>query len=104
MILVYFCLLLISLMGFKVNLKGFNADYLSRDTTLAIKGFFVILVFCRHFKQYVTLGDNLLDKMFIKADSLLGQLIVVMFLFYSGYGIFVQIKKSSGGGVYKLIS
>ncbi len=97
MIIVYICLLLISLAGVKIKLKGFNTEYLSRDTTLSIKGFFTVLVFCRHFKQYVALGENLLDRWFLNIDGYLGQLIVVMFLFYSGYGIFIQIKRSSKG-------
>ena len=93
MILVYFALLALLLIGTRIDLSAFNERYLSRDTTLAIKGFFVILVFCRHFKQYVTLSDNIIDRMFLYVDRVLGQLIVVMFLFYSGYGIIVQTMK-----------
>ena len=101
--LVYIALLLLALKGIKACFKGFNEEYLSRDSTLAIKGIFVILVFCRHYKQYVSLGDNLLDGLFIYVDGLLGQLIVVIFLFYSGYGIITQIKNSAGG-VHRLFS
>ena len=93
MICVYMVLALTALIGIKVYPKGFNDAYLSKDTTLAIKGFFVVLVFCRHFKQYVSFeNNNLLDRLFVFADTLLWQLIVVMFLFYSGYGILVQIR------------
>lgn len=97
MILAYFIILLISLIGIKVNLAGFNDEYASKNSTLCVKGLFVLFVFCRHFKQYAIFDDSLLDQLFIKADYLLWQLIVVMFLFYSGYGIITQIKESLGG-------
>ncbi len=96
MICVYIALLLVSIIGVKFFLKGFNSEYISCNLTLSIKGIFVILVFCRHYIQYVTFEDNLLDRLFIYVDNLLGQLIVVMFLFYSGYGIMTQIQKATG--------
>ena len=92
MIIVYFLIFVLILIGIKPKLNSFNDGYLSRSQTTAIKGIFVILVFCRHFKQYVTLNDNFLDKSFSIADDTLRQLIVVMFLFYSGYGIIKQIQ------------
>ena len=96
MIIVYLLLFILILIGIKPQLNSFNNEYISRDSTISVKGIFVLLVFCRHFRQYVVFGDNFLDKLFVVADSMLGQLIVVMFLFYSGYGIIKQIQKSNG--------
>ena len=56
--------------------------YLDKDNTLPIKGFFVILVFLAHFKQYIDLSSSLLDMAFDYIHKLSGQLIVTMFLFY----------------------
>ena len=65
-----------------------NLDYLDRETTDAIKGFFIGTVFFRHFAMYASEG-----LFWRPIDSWLSQLIVVMFLFYSGYGMMVQYSK-----------
>ena len=83
--------ILISIYGIKVNIKGYNESYISKKQTTAINGLFVVLVFFRHFSQYIELGRQ--DLFFQKIDTLLGQLIVVPFLFYSGYGIMFSIMK-----------
>lgn len=72
--------------------KGFNDGYLSRNDTTAMKGIFVFMVLMSHFTQYYhmsTAFDN--PYKWLKSNS--GQLVVVMFLFYSGYGIFESLKK-----------
>lgn len=94
MICFYVGAFILCLIGIKSYLKDFNNEYISRSSTFSIKGIFVILVFCRHFNQYVSWGDNILDKLFLTVDGFLGQLIVVMFLFYSGFGIIKQIQNS----------
>ena len=66
--------------------------YLDRDNTLSIKGFFVILVFFRHFRQYIELSSSFADKAFAVIDNYSGQLIVTLFLFYSGFGIYYSIE------------
>lgn len=72
--------------------KGFNENYLSRETTTAIKGIFVFFVFLSHFSQYFPYGSEP-DHWFYFVKHNSGQLVVTMFLFYSGYGIFESIKK-----------
>jgi hypothetical protein len=70
---------------------------LSIEQCNAIKGISILLVFVRHVNQYVKecgysydlLGDNL----FLTIDNAIGQLCVVMFLFYSGYGTQLSILK-----------
>ena len=71
--------------NFKIVKKDFAKSYLSIKTTTAINGFFVLLVFLRHFRQYITIGKH--DKIFDWIDGRTGQLIVTTFLFYSGYGM-----------------
>ncbi|MDE5984944.1 MAG: acyltransferase family protein [Eubacterium sp.] len=72
--------------------NGFNKDYISKDSTTAINGIFVILVFLRHFAQYFSL-DSASDAAFIEVNNFLNQLIVVPFLFFSGYGTMLSIMK-----------
>ena len=68
-------------------------QYLTKDATLPVKGFFVLLVFYRHFKACLTYTGSATDLIFLRLDHVSGQLIVTMFLFYSGYGIYESIKK-----------
>lgn len=79
----------------KFNKNGINSLFLLKEETLPIKGVFVILVFFRHFRGYVDMDHGLLNHLFVMIDSRSSQLIVTMFLFYSGYGIFEQIKKNN---------
>ena len=81
----------------RIKLLSFNWDYCSREQTTSIKGIFVILVFLSHFSSYVTWTGNKLDEVFRILNSWIGQLMVVMFLFYSGFGIYRKIMENQGG-------
>ena len=74
--------------------KEFNSDYMSKDSTNIIKGVFVILVFFSHCSQYITLSGPY-DEPYNAVRIFLGQMIVAVFLFYSGYGIMESINKKS---------
>lgn len=77
----------------KIRLKdGYFKDYLSSNNTLPIKGIFVLIIFFSHSKNYIVL-NSIIDKPMLLLNNWLGQSIVAMFLFYSGYGIYEQIKK-----------
>ena len=77
--------------------EGFYDDFLSVDKTNAIKGIFIVVVFINHIKEYyVKTGADLshwYDSAFFIPAKAFGQLMVVMFLFYSGYGVYESIKK-----------
>ncbi len=83
----------VCLYGMKLApLKSFNDGYISRSDTTAVKGIFVFMVFMSHFTQYYQMNtafDN--PYKWLKSNS--GQLVVVMFLFYSGYGIYESLKR-----------
>lgn len=66
-------------------------DYLSLEACNPIKGIFVIIVFFRHYREFVIL-DNIWTEPYAFIDSVLGQMIVVAFLFYSGYGVMCSIE------------
>lgn len=75
----------------QVHIKSINTNYASKENTLVIKGFFVLCVFLSHIRTYVTF-QNFGDSLVIRGLDLLGQLMVTLFLFYSGYGVFESIK------------
>ena len=92
MVLVILPVLVLALYGVKFTGKGIRPDYISRESTQAVKGIFVLLVFLRHYKSCVSL-TGALDRPFLKLNNWLGQLIVVLFFFYSGYGVYTSYRK-----------
>lgn len=72
-------------------------DYLSKEKTGAIKGIFVIMVLVKHYTGYYV-ANNAFDAAPKAFLSSFAQLVVTMFLFYSGYGIMESVKKK--GGIY----
>ncbi len=85
-------IVVLSLIGIKFFIKDFNKEYLSKDTTSSIKGIFILIVFYSHLVTY-TIIQRSKDFMMLEVRNFLGQLMVTMFLFYSGYGIYESIKK-----------
>lgn len=90
--MLFFLILLIVLLFFSLEknssipMQGLSIKY-----TQAIKGFFVITIFFSHFCSYVHL-EAWYDKPLQTYCTLLGQLMVAPFLFYSGFGIFESVK------------
>ncbi|MDE6519953.1 MAG: hypothetical protein K2K91_05760 [Ruminococcus sp.] len=74
------------------NIGKKNDDYLSVRQTQAVNGYFIILVFLRHFWQYIEVPGKF-DHLFDAVNSGLGQMIVTTFMFYSGYGVTVSVLK-----------
>lgn len=87
----YFILIfIISLIGIKFYNKKFNKDYNNKSNSKAIKGIFILIVFFSHCLQYISL-NNSLDLFAVKLTRWFDQLMVAMFLFYSGYGVMQSI-------------
>ena len=70
----------------------YNSEYLSIKHTHMVNGIFIVLVFLRHFWQYVDQSAPY-DTAFDAVNSFLGQTIVTSFMFYSGYGVTASIQK-----------
>lgn len=64
-----------------------NSDYIDKKMCNVVKGFFILVVFFSHFQQYVEAAGGW------TINTHLGQLIVAMFLFYSGFGVMESIKR-----------
>lgn len=84
-------LFLLCLYGIHFTVRGFHEDFLSKEKTNSIKGIFILLIVLSHSLQYIEgssyLFDCFGDNAFTWFFSHLGQMVVVMFLFYSGYGV-----------------
>ena len=87
-------LLLLGIVGVPKKLSRPNeGNFLSREMTSYVNGYFIALIFLSHLKQYVpeeALGP--LDAGYVTVINYLGQLTVATFLFFSGYGIMESIK------------
>ena len=92
MIIFIIALLVISLLNSKLYFKDFNKDAFSRETTTSVKGFFALLIFESHVRDYINMSNKFYDTSYVFILNHIGQLMVVMFLFYSGYGIITQFK------------
>ena len=70
---------------------GIYNDYLSIDKTNSVKGIFVLLIFFSHCSAYLNLSDHILNKLYDWFNyGYLGQGIVAVFLFYSGYAMMLS--------------
>lgn len=91
LILYLLFILLLTLWGI-----GFSRDndYLSKEQCNSIKGIFILMIFLTHSMQYIRASGYSfpgIDALTPIITSYIGQLVVVMFLFYSGYGVALQI-------------
>ena len=91
MVLWYLLIFIVSFVSVNVKIKGFYEDYLVKERCDAIKGVFILLVFLGHVMMVVKNSgygfNNVLDQEALKVFADMGQLVVAMFLFYSGYGV-----------------
>lgn len=99
MILFYLAIIVLALWRCKIIRNQSNESFngaLSISRTNAVKGFFILVVFFRHIFPYIVNKIdhfNYFDRLFMTADSMIRQLLVVMFLFYSGYGVAESISQ-----------
>lgn len=68
--------------------KNTYPDYLDPKTTTAVNGIFIFIVFFSHIQGY-----REMPAWIHAITSAFGQLMVAMFLFYSGYGVGSSIQK-----------
>ena len=95
-------LLIVALLFWGMHRRtGLSGDFLSKDQTTCINGFFIGWVFLRHICDYLFLPFTGVmgpfNRLFQNVEFLFGQFIVVMFLFYSGYGVMTSILRKGAG-------
>lgn len=94
--MIFFLLILIALVLFGLKKADEKDACLKKEHTDAVKGFFIIIVLYSHILPYLTSSgvsfSPILDVPANKIIKMTGQLMVVMFLFYSGYGVMESIQ------------
>lgn len=97
MIILLGLLVLTVFIKIKYRKKDEIDTFLDKDYSTAIIGVFALIIFFSHFSGYLDQTPlNKLDEIAFFTTSALGQLMVVPFMFFSGYGIFEQYKKKGG--------
>ena len=86
--MIVWLLILAALLLYKSRIVSFNETFLERETTDSIKGLFILIVLLSHIRGYISSGDGTLNMLYESFFLRTGQLMVAMFLFYSGYGCF----------------
>ena len=93
MILYFSIIVIIVLLSSSVWPQGqWKNSYISMEQSNNIKGLFTLLIFLGHSTGFVVL-NGLLDTSYLIIKSHLDQSVVVMYLFYSGYGMTESYKK-----------
>ena len=95
MIIYYIALIIIIISALSYTAEN-NSDYLSFKTTNAVKGIFILLIFASHIIPYISnaIGSGGENKTNVLLDNIhIGQWVVAMFLFYSGFGVMESIRK-----------
>lgn len=101
MSIIFWFIMILAAWNARGRVKGIYTDYISLERIQPIKGIFLLLVFVSHFVQYLDL-PGVWHAPYFAVKSWLGQLVVVPFLFYSGYGITESIRAKGAAYVRKM--
>lgn len=93
MVLMYLVIAIVALWGVWFRRPVDASLGLSIEQSTMVRGVFVLLVFASHVSQYLTLPDGMMTWSYRFIRSNLGQMIVVPFLFFSGYGVRCSILR-----------
>ena len=103
MILLFSALAVIVLLSSSHWGKGQWKDgYLSMGQSANIKGIFAVLIFLGHAVNFINVSGPL-DTSYISIKYYLDQAVVVMFLFYSGYGMTESLKKKKDSYISSIL-
>ena len=94
--MIIFIVILVCICIWNIKFSRFWEDYLSLDTTTSIKGIFAVIILYSHLSGFIQLSDGWYDQSFKLLLNYMGQLMVVMYFFYSGYGIMESLKVKKG--------
>ncbi len=100
MIIIFALLIATIFIGIKYRKKDNIDSFLDKTQTTSIIGVFAVIIFFSHFFGYTNPSSmNKLDEIASFTTTALGQLMVVPFMFFSGYGVFEQFKAKGEGYV-----
>ena len=94
MISIFVILLVLCLWG--IRFSHFHEDYCDIVPTTAIKGIFAVVILASHLWGYIHLQPTFDNLLFCHILLGLGQSMVALYFFYSGYGICESLKCKEG--------
>lgn len=86
-------LILLAIMLYGIRFSSYHSDYITPESTNAIKGVFAVIILYSHLRGYIVLSDSISDQAYLFAVKGFGQFMVAPFLFYSGFGIMESTRK-----------
>ena len=94
--MIFFYICIVFLIFYKIRIGNNLEGYLAKENTNSIKGIFILIIFLCHINPYIVRSgyefDKFGDQLFLQFPTIISQLVVVMFLFFSGYGVREGIK------------
>ena len=91
--MIIFLIALAAICLYKIKFSSFHSDYISIPATNSIKGIFAIIILLSHLRSYIVIPESTGNRLFVTFLNILGQLMVTMFFFYSGFGIMESYRK-----------
>lgn len=91
--MIIFLIALSAICLYKIKFSSFHSDYISIPATNSIKGIFAIIILLSHLRSYIVIPESTGNRLFVTFLNILGQLMVTMFFFYSGFGIMESYRK-----------
>lgn len=94
MIWLYVILSILVLASLRLPIGKRVTDFSGKHTADIVKGIFIWMVFISHIQQYAKpIHPEYIDGLFSLTSSFWGQMIVVAFMFYSGYGVLINLNR-----------
>ena len=90
----YYVIILLLICRWGLTIRVFQTDYMSIEKTTSTKGIFTFLILVSHAMGNCTSAQS--NDIGIRILAFLGQMVVVIFLFYSGFGIIEQYGRRGG--------
>ena len=91
--MVIFLILLAGLIIYGIRFTRFHDEYLSPDQCTAVRGVFAVIIFLSHARDYLELGNSAGNALFTLFFHIIGQSMVSIYFFYSGYGVLVSYQR-----------
>lgn len=94
--MIFYLVALAALCCWGLRFSRFREDYMGKDQTNAFKGIFAMLILLSHVRTPIRdclSFDDTGNQLYFLVFTRLGQMTVVPFFFYSGYGIMQSVQK-----------
>lgn len=92
--IIWFVLLFI-LVIYQIDFSSFQSGYLGREQSAAVKGIFAAVILLSHVRGYITLSNSFGDILYNQILNIIGQTMVTVFFFYSGFGVLESYKEKA---------